>query len=270
MLEAGLQSHNAFITLTYRDDPGSLEPSHMQAFMKALRKRVEPRRLRFYGVGEYGDQNGRPHFHIALFNHPTCLKPSHRGECTCKACTPIRHAWVDEQSISRGFIDNKPLEIGSARYIARYVIKKMTRTDDPRLSNRHPEFARMSNRPGIGAGVVEALAAVITRYNLLTPQGDVPVTLRHGAQEMPLGRYLRKQLRKQLGLDERSPHVQTAEAAYAAYHSEENALMRSLQKTALADKENPGLKHHVLADSKTLRASIEHRHKLFNSKKGKL
>ena len=265
MLEAGLQPNNCFLPLTYANDPGSLEPGHLKAFMKAFRKRVEPRRVRFYGVGEYGEKNDRPHYHVAMFNHPTCLRPGRRlGECTCDACAPVIRAW------DRGFIYNLPLEMGSARYIARYVVKKMTRFDDPRLgANRHPEFSRQSNRPGIGYGVLDQVAELITRHNLLTPQGDVPVTLRIGSVEYPLGRYLRKKLRGKLGLDERSPHVLTPEAAYASFHSEENAAMRSLQKTALADKENPGLKHHTLIASKTVRDQIEKRNQLF-TQKGKL
>lgn len=270
MLEAALQQDNAFVTLTYATDPGSLEPAHLRDFMKAFRKRIEPRRVRFYGVGEYGELNDRPHYHLALFNWPACKRPGKRkGECTCTSCAPIRRAWVDNKSQSRGFIVNLPLEIGSARYIARYVVKKMTRTDDPRLGNKHPEFSRMSNRPGIGHGVLDKIADTIRRYNLLTPEGDVPVTLRHGSTQMPLGRYLRKCLRIKLGLNPRSPHVQTAQASYDHFHSEENTELRALQKASLTDQENPGLKAHLVAASKTARDQIEKRHKLF-SKKGEL
>lgn len=271
MLEASLYQDNAFLTLTYAKDPGSLEPLHLKAFMKALRKRVAPTIVRFYGVGEYGEKHGRPHYHVALFNHPPCRRPGRKfAECDCKACGPIRRAWVDDESVQRGFIVNLPLEIGSARYIARYVVKKMTRTDDPRLGNRHPEFSRQSNRRGIGHGVLDKLAAQITRYKLLDAQGDVPVTLRWGSQQMPIGRYLRQQLRIKLGLDRRSPNVQTPEAAYAAFHSPENAEMRALQKTALTDKENPSFRHHLQASTKVARAQIESRNKLFNSQKGEL
>lgn len=267
MLEAGLRTENAFVTLTYADDPVSLDPAHLRAFMKALRKRVEPKRIRFYAVGEYGEKYGRPHFHVALFNHPTCKRPGRRkGECNCAPCKTIRHAWVDEKSVSRGFIVNLPLEIGSARYIARYVVKKMTRTDDPRLGNRHPEFSRQSNRPGIGHGVLKKVVETITRYNLLTPEGDVPVTLRHGTTQMPLGRYLRKKLREHMGLNPRSPNVQTAEASFKHFHSEENAEMRAVQKAALSDKNNPSLKAAILASSKTARDQIYRRQSIFETK----
>lgn len=266
MLEAGLYADNCFLTLTYERDPVSLIPGDLKAFMKALRKRIEPMKVRFYGVGEYGDLYGRPHFHVALFGYPTCFKPRHRGECDCKACGPLRRSWVDSKSQQLGYIMNLPLEMGSARYIARYVVKKMTRTDDPRLGNRHPEFARMSLKPGIGAGVLDRTAELITRYNLLTAQGDVPVTLAHGGIQWPLGRYLRGQLRIKLGLDKRSPHVLTSEAAYAYFHSEENAAMRAVQKTALDDAENPSVKHHLLASTKAARDHLRKRHSIFETK----
>lgn len=264
MLEQGLQADNCFLTLTYADDPVTLEPLHHRQFMDALRKRILPLKIRFYMVGEYGERHHRPHFHYALFGYPTCQRSTSRRRnfrC-CAACDLVEDVW------GKGFVYNLPLEIGSARYIARYVIKKMTRFDDPRLGNRHPEFARMSLKPGIGAGVVERLAKIITRYNLLR-EGDVPVTLAHGGKEFPLGRYLRKQIRKELGLDERSPTVTTAEGSYAAFWSEENQAMRALQEAALSDPKNPSLKSHLLKASEAERAQLKRRHQLFE-KKGRI
>lgn len=268
MLEADLHADNAFLTLTYRDGPFSLEPLDHRRFMDALRKRLKPLRVRFYAVGEYGEKHGRPHYHYALFGYPSCKRGSvsarARGKYRCCApCDILEEVW------GRGFIYNKPLEMGSARYIARYVIKKMTRFDDPRLGNRHPEFARMSLKPGIGAGVVEAVASVITRYNLLTPEGDVPVTLRHGDLEWPLGRYLRRRLRIHLGLDERAPHVISAEASYKNFHDPENG-MRILLEAARSDPENPSLKSQLLKASEGDRERMKRRHKLFEDKKGTL
>lgn len=263
MLEAGLNADNSFVTLTYAEDPVSLDPRHHRQFMDLLRKRVLPLRLRFYMVGEYGDQHERPHFHYALFGYPSCRRATQRRRREFRCCAPcdlIESVW------SKGFIYNKPLEMGSARYIARYVVKKMTRWDDPRLGNRHPEFARMSLKPGIGHGVLERTAELITRYNLLTPQGDVPVTLRHGDLEWPLGRYLRRQLRIKLGIDPRAPHVVSAEAAYAHYHSEDNAALRAVSEAARNDPKNPSLKFHLLKASEGERNQIRRRQLLFNRK----
>lgn len=264
MLEAGLYADNSFVTLTYADDPVTLIPLHHRQFMDALRKKIAPLRIRFYMVGEYGEQSQRPHFHYVLFGYPSCKAVSRRakGVVCCGPCDAINEAW------GKGFIKNLPLEMGSARYVARYVIKKMTRTDDPRLGNRHPEFARMSLKPGIGFGVLESVAAVITRYNLLTPEGDVPVTLRHGTLEMPLGRYLRRKLRLHLGLDERAPHVLSAEASFANAHDPENP-MRALREAARNDPKNPSLKSKVLEASQGKRLQVRRRFGITN-KRGSL
>jgi len=96
------------------------------------------------------------------------------------------------------------LEKKSSQYIAGYVVKKMGNATDTRLAGRYPEFARMSLRPGIGASAIPDIASVMM-FNHLEDKGDVPTALRHGAALLPLGRYLRRRLRKEVGLDEAAP-----------------------------------------------------------------
>ena len=79
----------------------------------------------------------------------------------------------------------------------------MTHTDDLRLQGRVPEFTRMSLKPGIGADFMHDVASTLLDHDLA--QGDVPVTLRHGSKEYPLGRYLRRKLRAAVGKDEACP-----------------------------------------------------------------
>lgn len=263
MLEAGLYADNSFLTLTYENDPVSLNPLDHRRFMDALRKRLRPLKIRFYMVGEYGEKSDRPHFHYIIFGYPSC-RGFTRGFRCCAACDPIEEVW------GKGLIKNLPVEIGSCRYVARYVVKKMTRFDDPRLNNKHPEFARMSLKPGIGHGALLAIAQVISRYDLLTLQGDVPVTLQHGSTQWPLGRYLRRQLRKELGLNEISPHLLSAEAAYAHSQTAQQQKVRSLQIAARTDPENNTLKKQLLKESAGLRAQIKKRLDIFTSKKGRL
>lgn len=81
----------------------------------------------------------------------------------------------------------------------------MTRSDDPRLGDRAPEFARMSLKPGIGYEATHPVAESVWRNRLLNKMEDVPSSLRHGSKIEPLGRYLTKALRKQCGRDEKAP-----------------------------------------------------------------
>lgn len=263
MLEAALCADNAFLTLTYEKlEQETLNPDDLKNFLKRLRKNLAPMKVRFYAVGEYGEKHGRPHFHVALFGYPSCRSTKRKFNCHCKSCSVIRDTW------GHGFIMNDKLEAGSARYIARYVIKKMTRHDDPRLQpNQHPEFARMSLRPGVGNGVVEAVATVLLRYKLLTAEGDVPVTLAHGGIEWPLGRYLRRKIREALGLDPRSPNVLSAEAAYKNF--QENDALQAMWLASKSNPADPSPKKHLLQAAQGRIDQIIARHNIF-SKKGDL
>lgn len=220
MLEASLRKDNAFIGLSYdaehlplmltaqstgaRDQIGTLVPKDAQDWLKRLRSRIAPIKMRFYLVGEYGDQTFRPHYHAALFGFQTC----HRGRTLryknrpmasrcCSQCKLVFDTW------GKGDVDLGNLETKSAQYLAGYVTKKMTRTDDPRLEGRWPEFARMSNRPGVGQPFLWDVASAILDLEL--SEADVPSALRHGKKILPLGRYMKNQLRKMLGKEEGLP-----------------------------------------------------------------
>ena len=83
MQEDKVSKYAHFITLTYNtlfapmSDNGfmTLDPLDVKYFMKRLREHTkrkfpwsEP--LKYYFVGEYGDQNWRPHYHAIVFNVP--------------------------------------------------------------------------------------------------------------------------------------------------------------------------------------------------------
>lgn len=207
MLEAMQHEGNCFVTLTYGVDPGSLSPADLQGWLKRLRARVEPRRIRYFCVGEYGDHSGRPHYHAAVFGlfcelGPVVVGPKGERSCRCRTCSAVRDSWGFGHTLV-GDLNEK-----SAAYIAGYVLKKMKGTPASTCAGRIPEFARMSLKPGIGAGAVPDVASVVMQWKLEEKEGDVPSGLRHGKSVMPLGRYLRNRLRLQCGLPEGAPeHV---------------------------------------------------------------
>lgn len=213
MLESKMSKDNAFVTLTYDDDnlpkDGSLNKRDLQLFMKSFRYSIAPVRVRFYGVGEYGERTQRPHYHLALFGWSKCRywhpKQSafDRIGCRCFACARVQEAWL------RGNTDNGALSVESAQYVAGYVTKKLTNKNDPLvakvLGNRDPEFCLMSRRPGIGVHAMHDVASSLMEFNLDTSQSDVPVTLAVGTRQMPLGRHLRRKLREMVGKDASPP-----------------------------------------------------------------
>lgn len=257
-VEAAQYKDNAFVTLTYAWNfpPAPLAPRDMQLFIKRLRKRfyaLTGRKFRFFGVGEYGENSGNPHFHFALFNFPTCAyrrsRYNKRITNCCVWCDMVRDCW------GKGFVYLGEVENDSAGYIAQYVTKKMTVIDHPWLQGRHPEFARMSLKPGIGAGAMFDVAHTLLCYqNTLDTLSDVPGELRIGPAVRPLGRYLKKHLRKAVGRDEKAPDSVLQEI---------QAQMLPVRLAAKADNENPSFKARLVAMGEGKRARAEARRRIF-------
>lgn len=207
ILESRCHDNNSFITLTYddnhlptnEDNIPTLNPDHLTMFIKNLRSKI-PNKLRYYAVGEYGTAGERglnPHFHLCLFGvgeeqyeeiSLSWQKPKGRGKR--KDFEPL------------GFTHTGSLTPQSAAYVAGYVQKKNQYNKDMYEElDIYPEFARMSNRPGIGAQHVKQLAKIIeANPEALTPAGDVPISLTHGKRTLPLGRYLREKVREELNM----------------------------------------------------------------------
>lgn len=255
LLEAGLYSQNAFVTLTYEEKKlplcsdgllPSLSPEDVRLFLMRLRTRIAPLRIRYFIVGEYGDRSGRPHYHAALFNFPTCrrfrtLQVRGRPDAAgcCDSCRMVFEAW------GNGDVDLGVLEPTSAEYIAGYTTKKMTGKDDARLHGRYPEFARMSRMPGLGHGELQRIVDVMVSHGLDKRMADVPTTLAHGGREMPLGRYLRRELRKMLGRDPKCPQEVIDELQAEVQEVREN-VEKNLAHPTMARYRKEALKNALM------------------------
>lgn len=164
--ESKLSKDNAFVTLTYDDDHlpphGSLRSEDLRDFFKRLRRRIEPRRVRYFACGEYGSISARPHYHACLFGFDFADKKPFtvRGEHTVYTSEFLRSVWPD------GLSEIGAVSFESAAYVARYVLKKVTGRnwrdayltcdeDTGEVWEREREFCRMSTKPGIGAGFYE-------------------------------------------------------------------------------------------------------------------
>lgn len=250
MLEAMKHEESVFITLTYSPEyypsDGSLVPRHLVLFLKRLRERIKPSRIRYYAVGEYGDTTGRAHYHAVIFG------------LGADAAHQLLDCW------DLGHIHVGTLTLDSAAYVCGYMTKKMTKKDDPRLFGRYPEFARMSRKPGIGAGAIDELKDFMNSkvgQLLLESTGDVPRVLAHGGKKMPLGRYLRRKLREAIDL----PQPSATSPEMAQYVNEMHALYGF---EAHDSKFKKLAKYQASTKSKIL--SVETRYKIFSSKGKKL
>lgn len=185
ILESALHCGSTFVTLTYAPEhfpkDGSVSRAALSAFMKRLRRKVG-RGIRFFGVGEYGDQTLRPHYHVVLFG--------------CQDYEAVGCSWAF------GHVHCVPVTVELCRYICGYLTKNMTKAEDERLAGKAPEFAQMSLRPGIGAGAAPELARhVNSSYGVkFAATGGVPNEIRFDKKKWPLGRYLRQCVREASGL----------------------------------------------------------------------
>lgn len=143
-LESELYKQNCMITLTYNEDNlpkgGRLVKRDLQLFMKRLRKHFEPLKIRFFGCGEYGSKNGRPHYHVILFNLDFEDKFFF---CKDNKGTDLYRSPTLEKLWTLGFSSIGEVNFDSAKYCAIYMQK-------PPKDGRPKAFTIMSRRPGIG------------------------------------------------------------------------------------------------------------------------
>lgn len=252
ILEALSHEASCFVTLTYNDESlppgGTLLPSDPQKFLKRIRKAVAPHKLRYYLVGEYGDRTFRPHYHLCLYG------------LSVDDYQIIADAWsIGGAPIGHVVVGSLTFE--SAAYVAGYVTKKMTSHDDPRLGGRHPEYARMSLNPGIGAHAMDEVAELLyTKHGSreLAELGDVPSVLKHGSKSFPLGRYLKRKLREKMDI----PELGTSHPALQEQREELQALFADKKATSQLHKSC------ILATANQSKTrSIEVKYKIFQ--KGK-
>ena len=152
MLESLEHENNWFLTLTYDDDhvpaDGLLHRDDLQKFFKRLRKFVK---FRYFGCGEYGSKNLRPHYHIILFGCDLDYKHIGLNLFESKLiaqCWPFGFHYLGDVTYS------------SCNYVARYTTKKVL---DP--NSKPGEFLCMSTKPGIGANYCKKNLAKILEYD---------------------------------------------------------------------------------------------------------
>lgn len=162
MHESKMHDENAFLTLTYDDEHlpegGSLSVVDCQLFLKRLRERLAPKRIRFFLAGEYGEKLGRPHYHAIVFGWfpPDAVCVKRCGELSLYTSSMLSDAWGNGNT-SVGMVS-----FDSACYVANYATKKITSNrgeEAKRLAGRRAEFLTMSRRPGIGRSWFEEFKA---------------------------------------------------------------------------------------------------------------
>lgn len=202
--EAKCWHANSYVTLTYATENlppgGSLCLRDVQLFMKRLRiwqERVYNRltkpeqerfypngpKIRFFVGGEYGETNGRPHYHALLFNvgfrDRVLFGRNHRGEALYTSAT-LSKLWSRNGS-GLGFCTIGDVTYDSAIYCAKYALKKVNGKQaedyycvydsDGVCHDRDPEWAVQSTRPGIGAYYYAAFGDEVRNWDNVIVDG---------------------------------------------------------------------------------------------------
>lgn len=161
MHEASLHVENCFVTLTYADEHlpagATLVRRDFTLFVKRLRKHIQPRKIKHYSCGEYGERRYRPHYHACIFGYdfPDKVYLTTKNGNTYWRSATLERLWPLGQSMLGA------VTFESAAYVARYCTAKVTgqrakghyEIVDPETGevfNRKPEFSAMSLRPAVG------------------------------------------------------------------------------------------------------------------------
>lgn len=134
--ESSYYQSNTFVTLTYDDEhlpsDGSLRKEDVQLYLKRLRSRLDGRIIKYYAAGEYGELNGRPHYHLIIMN-----------------VGRVKDVDVLDRSWSKGFIYLRPVTAESVRYVTAYVQKKLSGPKAKEVyGDKTPPFNIMSKSIG--------------------------------------------------------------------------------------------------------------------------
>lgn len=196
MLESNAHEDKTFATLTYKDMPkhGSLDREDLRKFLKNLRYKIWPKKIRYYGVGEYGDDTWRPHYHVILYGYPNCLF-GRTDKCRKYLKRPCTNCKVVEDVWKKGFVFLGDCSTQSVQYVAGYVTKFSGKKNCSVRDKRIPEFSMMSLKPGIGVNAMDSMSAVVKNALDRRLMDEIPTAIQVGNKMWPLGRYLTGKLR---------------------------------------------------------------------------
>lgn len=172
--EARMTENSCVVNLSYDDEHipenGTLLKSDYQKFLKLLRKRVYPDKIRYFLCGEYGDRFGRCHWHIIVYGINMYDSRVFNGHVP----DGKGHFVVNCNCWDKGRVVVDKFSIESASYIARYTMKKVNGHTKDWYDEKGilPEFIAMSTKPGIGFSWMEKYKDDILTHDFIVVNGQ--------------------------------------------------------------------------------------------------
>ncbi len=206
-----------FITLTYDQDKvpwefvdsnGELLPvmvvskKDCQDFLKRLRKNIQPFKVRYFLISEYGPRTLRPHYHLILFNFPQLLN----GELLN----------ILDKSWGNGFVSCSPVNDSRISYCVNYCL------DNSTLPDYLPKnFMLCSRKPGIGSCLFDD--GNVCDYIRNSKRHSTPIYSDGETKSFATPRYYKDKLLDRVALDQIA-------AEGMQKHSEEIRRLRESQR----------------------------------------
>ena len=147
---------SCFATLTYDDrylpENGSIVKSDLVKYFKRLRRDLNgDEKLKYFGVGEYGEESGRPHYHAIVFG--------------------INDKRI-EDNWTYGFVHKGYVSHDSIQYVCKYIFKKFTgKMEDKEYKSKGKENVFRIMSKGIGRDAFESYIDSGWKKEYLTVNG---------------------------------------------------------------------------------------------------
>lgn len=183
-----------FVTLTYSPaalpkpeiEGGSLEKKKFLQWLNNAQKDPVIGSFRYYAVGEYGEKDGRAHYHLAVFPQFPAQVPA------------LELRWRRRY----GLTHRAEINHARAAYLAQYTTKKLT--GPSRLKDgQEPEFRASSRNPPLGA---EFVKRAMEKYKspsgqkVIEAKGDVDRVFRLDGRTYPIGDWALRKIREGVGV----------------------------------------------------------------------
>lgn len=115
---------------------------YVRKFIKRLRKHFNNKRLTYYLVGEYGDKNKRPHWHMLLFNE------NFEKDRMPMPMSKTDHVQYHSETLSKlwacGRISIEDCNPNNIIYISQYSVKKFKNNDERKKYKAVQSFSNRS------------------------------------------------------------------------------------------------------------------------------
>lgn len=156
-----------FVTLTYDDEhlpgDGSLSKRTLQLFFKRYRKYLCDKKIKYFASGEYGEKNGRPHYHAIILG---AMDRNFRYDPKLKqnVSSVLGEIW------QQGHVTVGSVTYDSCRYVCDYTFKKYTeKWNIEKYGTKQPPFQLQSQ--GIGESYINDNALQVLKNQNITYKG---------------------------------------------------------------------------------------------------